>query len=244
MNKFYSPSNQAKIMQQIARQEMSRTVETKHANYTSTDGVEIFHNNFVTLDNAVLKTTPGPFDPTLNNADCRIGDEINLRGVKIKMMVELNERFTDVTHRLLIVKCAKGDNPTRDTLFNGLSGNKMIDTINTERYTILASKVFKIKAGNSGTYGGAHVLVPADGLNKQAVSEITIQRQTKIVSLWIPGTKFKKNRRIQYEQGSSQPKFFDYHVVLYAYSNYTTVQDVYYVSRVNDYVKTMYYKDA
>lgn len=224
---------------------MSSTVETKHANYTSTDGVEIFHNNFVTLDNAVLKTTPGPFDPTLNNADCRIGDEINLRGVKVKMMIELNERYTDVTHRLLVVKCAKGDTPTRDTLFNGLSGNKMIDTINTERYSILASKVFKIKAGNSGTYGGYHQLPPvSDGLNKQAVSEITIQRQTRIVKMWIPGKKFRKNGKIQYEQGSSQPKFFDYHVVLYAYSNYTTAQDIYYVSRVNDYVKTMYYKDA
>lgn len=219
---------------------MSKTVETKHANYTSTDGPEIFHNNFVSLDNAVLKTTPGPFDPTLNNADCRIGDEINLRGVKFKMMVELNERYSDVTHKLLIVKAAKGDVPTRDTLFNGLSGNKMIDTINTERYTILASKTFKLKAPAQGT-GGA---VGVNGLANASDVNQLLSRATRIVTLWVPGKKFRKGGRIQYEQGSSQPKFFDYHVVLYAYSNWSCLQDVYYVSRVNDYVKTMYYKDA
>lgn len=249
MRKFYSRRNQTKIMKQIARKEMNRTVETKHANYTNTDGVEIYHNNFVTLDNAVLKTTPGPFDPTLNNADCRIGDEISLRGVKMKMMVELNERYSDVTHKLLLVKCAKGDTPTRDTLFNGLSGNKMLDNINTERYTIVASKTFKITAPNPGA-------VSTDGTSTTIVNTVNnagiyvgntnqaLSRATRIIKLWIPGKKFRKGGKIQYEQGSSQPKFFDYHVLLYAYSNYSTLQDVWYVSRVNDYVKTMYYKDA
>ena len=66
------------------------------------------------------------------------------------MMVELNERYSDVTFRLVFVKCAKGDVPTRDSLFTGSSGNKMLDYINKERYTVLAQKFFKIKAPNMG----------------------------------------------------------------------------------------------
>jgi hypothetical protein len=49
---------------------------------------------------------------------------------------------------------------------------------------------------------------------------------------------------IKYENESENVKFFDYHVLCYAYSNYTTSQDIYYVGRVNDYVQQMYYKDA
>ena len=41
-----------------------------------------------------------------------------------------------------------------------------------------------------------------------------------------------------------QPKFFDYTLCLYAYTNVNTSQDVYYVARVNDYVKEMFYTDA
>lgn len=230
-------------MKQLARREINKNVETKHSVYTSTDGVEIFHNNSITLDNVVLKTSPGPFDPTLTNADNRIGDKINLRGVSMKMMFELNERYSDVTMKVLVIKSAKGDVPSRATLFNGLSGNKMLDTMNTERYTILASKTFKLKAPQNGS-------TAADGAggapqpSGYGTGTATFSRATKLVKIWVPGKKFTKSGVIQYEQGSSQPKFFDYTVLAFAYSNYTTLQDTWYVARCNDYVKVMYYKDA
>lgn len=231
---------QAVVRRAIA-QNNNKMIETKQGNQTCTDGIEIFHNNFVTLNSTLLFTTNGANDPTLNSSDNRIGDKINLKGVKIKMMVELNERYSDVTFRLLIIKAAKGDVPTRATLFNGLSGNKMIDTLNTERYTIIHKEYFKIKAPNPGNANTVNVAGFSD-----ADSGNRLSRATRIVSAWIPGTKFHKSGIISYEgQGaSSQPKFFDYHAVLYAYSNYSTLQDVYYVARVNDYVQTIYYKDA
>lgn len=219
-------------------------METKTSNYSTNDGVEISHNNFITLDNAVLATTQGVTDPQGNsNTSNRIGDEVNLRGVSMKVMVELNERYTDVTFRMIVVKAAKGDTPTRATLFNGLSGNKMIDTFNTERYTILASKVFKMRAPNMGSSvadGGGGIPQPSG----YGPLSSTFSRATRIVKMWIPGRKFTKSGVIKYEQGTSQTKFFDYHVLMYAYSNYTTLQDAWNVGRVNDYVKVMYYKDA
>jgi hypothetical protein len=45
-------------------------------------------------------------------------------------------------HRMFVVKKTKGDTPNADTFFTGLSGNKMIDTINKERFTVLLSKTF------------------------------------------------------------------------------------------------------
>jgi hypothetical protein len=68
----------------------------------------------------------------------RIGDEITLKGVSLKFMLEINERFSDVTFCILIVKASHGDNPTTANLFNSLSLNKVVDTINKERYSIIA----------------------------------------------------------------------------------------------------------
>lgn len=49
----------------------------------------------------------------------RVGDDVNLRGVSCKMMLELSVGYSNVTVRIMIIKSAKGDTPTRDTLFSG-----------------------------------------------------------------------------------------------------------------------------
>jgi len=178
-----------------------------------------------------------------NNVGQRIGDKITLSGVSFTMMLELNERYSDVTYRMFIVRSAKGDTPTSATLWNGCSGNKMLDTFNTERYSILFSKYVKMTS-------------PMIGVNPQGVQEIgsgfalgqpTLSRATRIVKFFIPGTKFVKNRILQYENGTTQVKFFDYHFMIYAYSNYSTVDSgpgAYNVGRLNDCFIKMHYKDA
>ena len=77
-------------------------------NQTSSDGVEIGHNSFLTMDSNMLETTQGVGDGTTGTAN-RIGDEITLTGISMKFMIELNERYTDVTFRMFVVKKAKGD---------------------------------------------------------------------------------------------------------------------------------------
>lgn len=118
----------------------------------------------------------------------------------------------------------------------------MIDTLNRERYTILKEKWFKIKAPNQGTNGGTPAA--GSGLNTATESQQLLSRATKITKVWIPGKKIVKSGILQYEDNSSQLKFFDYHAILYAYSNYGTNQDVWYVARLNDMVLEIYYKDA
>lgn len=233
---------QAVVRRAVAKS-VNKNIETKTANNTSADGSEILHNNCITLTDQLLYTTQGITDPATGATACRIGDAINLKGVSIKMMVELNERYSDVTFRLMVIKCARGDVPNRANLFVGLSGNKMLDRFNNERYTIISQKYFKITAPNQSTFGPLAVPILA-GVNAANDAVQTMSRATRIVKLWIKGSKFVRSGVITYDNGGFQPKFFDYHVVLYSYSNYSTSQDLYYTGRVNDYISTLYYKDA
>jgi len=230
-----------------------KTLEVKQAVSTVSDGTQIYHNNFITLDAHLLETTQGVKDPNTSHTECRIGDQITLRGCKIKMFVELNERYSDVTFRMLVVKCAKGDSPTRATLFNGLSGNKMLDTINKERYTVIFQKYFKIKSPNhsisfpNGTTNEAGTTLPPSNAGIEYINGSdakSLSRASKIIKAWIPGKAFANNGVIQYENAGTQVKFFDYQVILYAYSNYSTDQDQWYVGRCNDYINQLYFTDA
>lgn len=235
------------IARRVAKQTFNRNVESKESVSGFTDGTEILHNSFVILRNDLVYTTQGVQDPSANNANNRIGDEINLQSVTIKMMLELNERFSDVTFRLLIIKSAKGDVPTRATLFKGQSGNKMLDTIDTERYTVMKQRWIKMKAPNNGTVGtNLTTVLPPSSIGTSTVNDgqAVQSRATKIVTMVIPGSKFRKGGKIIYESGTSQPKFYDYHALLYAYSNFTTSQDLVNVGRVNDCFTIMKYKDA
>lgn len=221
---------------------LNRSIETKQSVFTSSDGTEILHNNFITVVNGnLLQTSQGAQDPNTSNSNNRIGDKIHLKGVALKMMVELNERYSDVTFRLMVVRTARNITPDRTSLFTGLSGNKMLDTLNTERYTIIAQKYFKIKSPNTTATSGTEIGTGA-GVTNWGLGQ-GLSRATKIVKLWIPGTKFAKGGNITYENNSTSVKFFDYHVLLYAYSNYSTLQDVWNVGRLNDYVQVMYFTD-
>jgi len=234
-------------LKKLIQNVVQRGMEVKQSNYTSSDGTQIFHNNFIDLDTEVLKTTPGSFDPMTLNTLNRIGDKILLKGVSLKFMFELNERYSDVTFRIMVIRCAKGDVPTRSTLFVNLSGNKMLDTVNRERYTILAQKFFKIQAPRMATYSTGVIPPPTAigaGLSFGDSAHFpSASKATRLIKMWIPGKSFAKNRTITYENESGQVKFFDYRVLVYAYANGATAQDLWAVGAVNDYVKQMFYQD-
>lgn len=193
----------------------------------------------ITRSTNLLATSQGLTDPMQGSINNHIGDQVNISGISIKMMLELNERYSDVTFRIFVVKCAKGDVPTDANLWNNQSANRMIDTINTERFSIVASKTLKMTAPNHGNVGtmGTGGFITGD--------QETFSRATRIVKMWIPGKKFGRNGKITYENGTSQVKFFDYCLMVYAYSNIATAQALNWtVGRVNDEVIRMFYKDA
>lgn len=222
--------------------QISRTIETKSGSQRIDDGTEYLHNNSYILSSTFLSTINGTMDLE-NSQGNRIGDKITLTGVSFNLMLELNERYSEVTYRLMVIKSSKNDGPNPDRLWQGNSCNKMLDSINTERYTVLAQKYVTIKAGNTGI-NPSGIQTVGSGF---ATGTETISRTSRIVKMYVPGRKFTRNGILQYENGTPQTKFFDYHFVLYAYSNFSTVDSgptAFNVGRLNDCFIKMHYKDA
>jgi len=68
---------------------------------------------------------------------------------------------------------------------------------------------------------------------------------TRIVRFNVPGRKFARNGVLQYENGTVQTKFFDYHFIIYAYSNFSTSELLgFNVGRLNDCFIKLHYKDG
>jgi hypothetical protein len=75
-----------KAAQAAAKNVFMKNVESKRAVHTSTDGLEIAHNSWITMYGNVLETTQGVKDPMANALESRIGDQINLTGISIKFI--------------------------------------------------------------------------------------------------------------------------------------------------------------
>ena len=197
---------------------VARKLETKPSVRALGESLQISHNNFQIIENGntFFRTENGTGDP-MTGTGGRIGDEITLKGISFNMMIELDIRYSDVTFRIIVIKSAKGDTPTRSSLFRGLSDNKMLDKFNTERYTIVAQKFVQLKTPNAGTTGamGTRILplpiVPSTGFNANVDANSMISRATKIVKMYVPGTKFGRNGTLKYEDlSTTHLKFFDY----------------------------------
>lgn len=223
---------------------ISNSVEVKEAAYRITN-VQLPHNN-VTVFNNSAGTIFNPFQMGQGAQDYiglggdRVGDKIQIKGLLFKFMVEGSLGRSKVYFRFMLIRAAKGDTIDRGTLFKQVSGNKMLDQINTERFTIVAQKTFNVSAPNNTALGLTAPLT--NGVPSTAtVAGITGNR---IFSMYVPGHKFGKGGNITYEHGSSQVKFYDYRLCCVAYDWYGTPQDVNNVGFVNDGFVKLYFKDA
>jgi hypothetical protein len=65
--------------------------------------------------------------------------------------------------------------------------------------------------------------------------------------MWIPGRRFARGGIIQYDNGGNKPKFFDYHVMVFAYTSYDTERLAtlghWNVGKVNTFIQQMYFTD-
>ncbi|AXH74905.1 MAG: putative capsid protein [Cressdnaviricota sp.] len=222
---------------------IERTIETKEGSRIfSGTNLAIQHNNILLLTSSLLFTTNGTNDPMGSAEGQRVGDRITLKGVAVSLFLQNQAQRPKVFYRVMVIKCAKGDTPTRATLFKGIVGNKMIDQMNTERYTIVQQKVFTITAQGAMAWTSANVPAgyPLTINGADAIGGVG----TKICKMWIPGSKLARNGVVQYENASGQPKFFDYHLAILAYDWFGTPQDANNVGAVSDGWVKMYYKDA
>jgi len=237
----------ASALQAAIRRTLFKDAESKQSIFSSTDYRQVEHNNFIILaPNNILATNQGVQDPENSQLLNRIGDQITLLKVQFRMMIEINERYSDVTYRILLVRSPRGDTPSTATLFNGVSGNKMLDTLNYQRYTVIHEKWGKIKAAPQSAGSGASSSGTATGIYYDtATTPFQGSRATQIVKFDVDGSKFSKNKIIQYDaDNSSVQKTYDYNLLIYAYSNFSTSALLgYNVLAVNDYYHRLVYKD-
>ena len=141
----------ASTLQAAVRRTLFKNAETRHSKSSSQDNLAVSHNNSVLLASNILFTSQGVSDSEIGNTANRIGDKITLLKVDFAMMLELNQRFSDVSYRIMLIKSVKDDVPSTSNIFNNLSGNKILDTFNYERYDILHQKWGKITTRDSHT---------------------------------------------------------------------------------------------
>lgn len=212
-----------------------KMIETKESTVTITNNTALAHNVITYLTNP-FTLNQGNTDP-MSGTGTRVGDKITVKGVMLKGMVECALNRPKVYLRVMLIKYAKSDDPTTSTLFKGDSGNKMIDQINTDRYTILAQKVINVQTSNN-----APVTVNIDG---SVATGSPAGIGTRTFKLWVPGIKFGKRGNVQFEDAStSQPKFFSYRWIVLAYDWYGTPESTTTVGRMNSAYSKLYFKDA
>lgn len=224
-------------------------IETKEGCQRTSTNLGLAHNNISVVGTSAggdmnpIITQNGTGDPMDRTIGNRIGDQISVKGVLFKAFIENALGRSKVHYRILLIRAAKGDPINRSNLFKNNSDNKTIDQINTERYTVVASKKFTISAANAAASStqlvtGAPVELLPGGTQFGG-------QGTRAISMWIPGKKFGRNGVIKYENASSsQAKFYDYRFVIFAYDWYGTAQDVNNVGILNEAYCKLYFKDA
>lgn len=213
-----------------------RMIETKESlqNYASRN-FSLQHNNIATLINPLV-IGQGVGDEMAGTLS-RIGDRVTVKGVMIKALFENALNRPKVFYRVLLVRASKGETFNTTTLFKGNSPVKMIDQVNTDRFTVVAQKTFTVSSSNTTA-----VTVNVDG---SVATGNPAGIATKIFSMWVPGTKFGKGGNIQFEDSSSsQVKFFDYRLVCMAYDWYGSDGTSPTVGKINSLYSKVYFKDA
>jgi len=220
-------------------------IETKENSWRVAN-VSLPHNNTVMLLNSlgtpfnIFQNNQGAADPMTENNGNRVGDKISVKGVMIRAFFECALERPKVYFRVMLLKGAKGETFNRDTIFKGDSGNKMLDQVNTERFSIVASKTFNVSCSNQAPTT-LTVLPPTGVVTAGTAAGIG----TRTFKMWIPGRKFGKFGNIIYENASTtQVKFYDYRLVVVAYDWYGTPQDLNTVGKVNELYSKCYFKDA
>lgn len=217
-------------------------IETKESCQVTGSNLSLPHNNIYETGINPFALNIGASEP-MSGTGQRIGDKITLRGCLIKGFFENAVTRSRVHYRVMLVRGAKGETFNRANLFKGIVNNKCIDQMNTERFTIVASKKFTINASAS-----AAITTDAAGQPIEVISGTTLQyggQSTKAWSMWVPGAKFGRGGNIQYEnQSTSQVKFYDYRIVILAYDWFGTPQDINNVGKINEMYCKLYFKDA
>lgn len=223
-----------------------RMIETKECTHKVESGlavgdrIMVAHNQIGVLSIEPFKLAQGAGDAMRDGLQAnRIGDKITIKGLMIRGQVECAQYRPKVFFRIMLIKAAKGDTIDRDTLFKNNCSNKMLDQVNTERFTIVAQRIMNITVQGQNPTSWNNVSV-----NGEPVDSYKGGIGTRNFTIWVPGNRIVRGGNMQFQDNNFQPKFFDYKIVVLAYDHVATAQDVNNILQVNCIYTKCYFKDA
>lgn len=144
----------SKLMLRMARSAVLRTCETKYIS-SGVENNQLFHNGgagptYVWFTN-MLATAQG------SQQFNRVGDEVWPKGLSVRLWLSNKLDRPNVMYRIMVISVPPDQltatNPSG--LFAGAIGNKMLDYVNTDRYTVKYSKLIQPFSGDYSLETGA-----------------------------------------------------------------------------------------
>lgn len=206
-----------KGMANLIERVMLKQCETKH-NSHSQENQQLGHNT--PFDKILWSPLSQIAKGDIENQ--RTGDEIIVKYMKSKFWISAKSDRPNVMFRLVGYRCPKDEIFTNGPdIYEGDHGNKMLDKVNTDKYTPVIQKMFQTKNDSSQE------------------AEAALKETSKSVSFTIQ----LKDVKIRYEPSGKQPKFQRdcYRMSLTAYDAYGTLTSDTIASFAH--CTTVYYKD-
>lgn len=193
----FAPYRARGRLQRAIKRVVLRTTEVKRKPVAPTKK-ELYHNTPL----VVTQPLGSGHMPTQGDGDAqRIGDAINLSGFRIRAMFGQKFDRPNVTMKMWIVESNLGDTYTYNTFFRNITGNTLLDDINTDRIKILKSYVFKPPVGTTNT-------------------TVDSKEYTYVRKFWLP---YKRKVKFLSDGGTDTNLARDMHVIVAAYDAYGTL---------------------
>lgn len=187
-------------VKKLAKQQIMKTTEAKHSHY-NLENIQLYHNQpaYVT---GLYATSQGLDDDDVSSGsagvDLRVGDECYINNINMRLWLSNKNDRPNVMYRIILFEYNQGESVTNALTFFTQT-NKMLDRVNNEKVNVLMTKY--LKPGNDFTLNG--------------------HEHSKLIAL---NHKFKKPKKIQYENGGSSPKDKNLALCVVCYDAYGTLQ--------------------
>ena len=190
----------------VAKKTVLKTSEAKHTSWRF-ENINLNHNltSYHPSDGLGFYRTNQGFDDNNtqqgfpNGTDIREGDECYLENINLKMWLSNKNDRPNVMYRIILFEYSEGETVDNAMVFFTQT-NKMLDRVNNKKVRVLKSKYVKLN-GPDLTLNG--------------------HERSQIVSI---NHKFRRPKKIRYQENSSIPKNTNMAFVVVAYDAYGTLQ--------------------
>lgn len=188
-----------------------KKAETKETHVIA-ENIQLYHNvENIRYSFLYTQQGVGDADTGLTNYACRVGNEIVLRGLSIKLWIANKLDRPNVMYRIIIFRY-RSDTTIGSAYKTQGTSNYMIRDVDNDKITVIKSKLFNVQTGFSGA---ASATAPGQGWN------IYAKEAHKYIKFWVPF----KNLKLRYkDDNSGSTKYTDIGMSIVPYDSYGTLE--------------------